>query len=330
MGGGLIGLLDDVAALAKLAAASIDDIGAAAAKAGSKTIGVVVDDAAVTPAYVQGLAADRELPLIRRIAFGSLRNKLLIILPIALLLSALAPSLVEILLMIGGAYLCYEGAHKVIHAVSLRRLRRRGVAGSQDGGHAHDDTELPAVAKGADEEEATVKGAIFTDFILSCEIMVIALKDVMDEPLVSRAVILAIVGLCITVGVYGIVALIVRMDDVGLSLIRSGTPRGKRMGTALVNGMPKLLAGLAIVGTAAMLWVGGHIVLVGAHELGWPAPYKLVHDIAHRAGGVGGIGGILEWLVGTLFSAALGAALGSLIVAAVAKLPRAAGANGHH
>ncbi len=326
MGGGLIGLLDDVAALAKLAAASIDDIGAAAGKAGAKTIGVVVDDAAVTPAYVQGLAADREIPLIRRIAVGSLRNKLLIILPIALLLSALAPALIEILLMIGGAYLCYEGAHKVIHAVSHRR---QGKLGAHDGGD-DDTTELPAVAKGPDEEEATVKGAIVTDFILSCEIMVIALKDVMDEPLVSRAIILTIVGLCITVGVYGLVALIVRMDDVGLSLIQSGTPRRKRMGTALVNGMPKVLAGLAIVGTAAMLWVGGHIVLVGADELGWHAPYKLVHDTAHRVGGVGGIGSILEWIVGTLFSTALGAALGSLIVAAVAKLPRTAGAAGRH
>lgn len=325
MGGGLIGLLDDVAALAKLAAASIDDIGAAAGKAGAKTIGVVVDDAAVTPAYVQGLAADREIPLIRRIAMGSLRNKLLIILPIALLLSALAPALIEILLMIGGAYLCYEGAHKVIHAVIHRR---QGKLGAHDGGA--EEAELPAVAKGPDEEEATVKGAIVTDFILSCEIMVIALKDVMDEPLVSRAIILTIVGLCITVGVYGLVALIVRMDDVGLSLIRSGTPRRKRMGTALVNGMPKLLAGLAIVGTAAMLWVGGHILLVGADELGWHAPYKLVHDTAHRVGGVGGVGGILQWLVGTLFSTALGAALGSLIAAAVAKLPRTAGADGHH
>ena len=202
MAGGLVGLFDDIAALAKLAAASVDDVGAAAGKASMKAAGVVVDDTAVTPAYVRGLAAERELPIVKRIAIGSLRNKVLFILPAALLLSAVAPILVEIILMCGGAYLCYEGAHKVIHALK------------------HDDHEhdLPAAALGEDAEEATIAGAIRTDFILSAEIMVIALKEVIDEPVVSRAIILAIVAVLITVIVYGIVALIVKMDDVGLSL----------------------------------------------------------------------------------------------------------------
>jgi predicted DNA repair protein MutK len=202
MAGGLVGLLDDVAALAKLAAASIDDVGMAAGRASVKAAGVVVDDAAVTPAYVQGLAADRELPIIKKIAFGSLRNKLLFILPVALLLSAIAPTVVEIILMFGGCFLAYEGAHKVIHP-----LRRDD--------HDH---EVPAVVEGGNVEAKTVAGAIRTDFILSAEIMVISLKEVIDEPLLARGVILALVGLLITVAVYGVVALIVKMDDIGLKL----------------------------------------------------------------------------------------------------------------
>src|SRR5262245_41176839 len=202
MAGGLVGLLDDVAALAKLAAASIDDVGMAAGRASVKAAGVVVDDAAVTPAYVRGLAADRELPIIKRIARGSLRNKLLIILPVALLLSAIAPTVVEVILMFGGCFLAYEGAHKVIHAI-------RG------DDHDHD---VPVVLQGADAESATISGAIRTDFILSAEIMVIALKEVLDEPVVFRGFILAAVGVLITAVVYGAVALIVKMDDVGLRL----------------------------------------------------------------------------------------------------------------
>ncbi|OWY62096.1 ABC transporter, partial [cyanobacterium TDX16] len=193
MAGGLVGLLDDVAALAKLAAASVDDVGIAAGRASAKAAGVVVDDAAVTPGYVQGLAAERELPIIRRIAVGSLRNKLLFILPVAIALSELAPKVVEVILMVGGAYLAYEGAHKLLHALR----------------HDDHDHDVPAVVAGADAEERTIKGAIRTDFILSAEIMVISLKEVIDEPLVSRVVILALVAVLITVVVYGAVAGIV-------------------------------------------------------------------------------------------------------------------------
>ena len=288
MSGGLFGLLDDIAALAKLAAASIDDVGAAAGRASAKAAGVVVDDTAVTPAYVQGLAADRELPVIKKIATGSLRNKLLIILPAALILSEFVPILVEIILMFGGAYLAFEGAEKIHHRFSTH---------SEEGDDAA-DLEMAATESGPELEEKTVKSAVRTDFILSAEIMVIALKEVLDEPLVSRAVILALVAVVITVAVYGVVAAIVKMDDVGLRLAERSSPSSQRIGRALVTGMPKLLGWLSVIGTAAMLWVGGHILLVGADELGWAWPYHLVHDIEHAVD-VGAVGGVLAWLADT-------------------------------
>lgn len=306
MAGGLAGLLDDVAALAKLAAASIDDVGAAAGRASAKAAGVVVDDTAVTPAYVHGLAAERELPIIRRIATGSLRNKLLFILPAALVLSEIAPKVVEVILMLGGTYLCYEGVHKIWHTV-------RG------DDHDHD---VPVAMQGPEAEAATVAGAIRTDFILSAEIMVIALKEVLDEPVLQRGIILVVVALLITLVVYGVVALIVKMDDVGLHLVEQGSPPMARLGRLLVRGMPKLLAVMAVIGTAAMLWVGGHIIVVGADELGWHGPYDLVHDLADGVHDVGGIGGVLAWLVNTVLSAALGVGVGAVAVAVVARLSR--------
>ena len=304
MAGGLVGLLDDVAALAKLAAASIDDVGLAAGRASMKAAGVVVDDAAVTPAYVRGLAAERELPIIKQIAVGSLRNKLLFITPVALLLSEVLPTLVEVILMFGGCFLAYEGAHKLIHALK----------------HDDHDHDVPAAAQGADAEQSTVSGAIRTDFILSAEIMVIALKEVIDEPLLARAAILAVVAVVITVVVYGVVAGIVKMDDVGLRMSQRSSSSAQRAGRLLVTGMPKLLAWLSVIGTAAMLWVGGHILLVGADELGWHAPYELVHDLEHAVDGVPVIGGVLAWAVNTAASAVVGLAVGSAIVAAVARL----------
>jgi predicted DNA repair protein MutK len=305
MAGGLVGLLDDIAALAKLAAASIDDVGAAAGRASVKAAGVVVDDAAVTPAYVHGLAANRELPIIKRIAKGSLRNKLVFILPVALLLSAVAPVLVEVILMCGGAYLAFEGAEKVHHRLSHK-------AHSHDD---HDDHEVPSVLSGPEAEEATIAGAIRTDLILSAEIMVIALKDVIDKPIFSRAAILIVVAVVITVAVYGVVALIVKMDDVGLLLASRKSAGSQRLGRGLVHAMPKVLTGLSTIGTAAMLWVGGHILLVGADELGWHGPYKFVHHVEELVHDVSGIGGVLGWLVNTTMSAILGIAVGALVVA---------------
>jgi predicted DNA repair protein MutK len=308
MAGGLAALLDDIAALAKLAAASVDDVGLAAGRASAKAAGVVVDDAAVTPAYVRGLAAERELPIIRRIALGSLRNKLLIILPAALLLSAIAPKLVEVILMLGGTYLAFEGAEKLHHLISHRH---------------HHELEVPAVAQGPEAEASTISGAIRTDFILSAEIMVIALKEVLDEPLLARAIILAIVGVLITIVVYGVVGLIVKMDDIGLRLVQRPQESSQRMGRLLVAGMPKLLQVLSLVGMAAMLWVGGHILLVGAHELGWHWPYDLVHDAEHLVDGVPGVGGVLAWLVNTAISAAVGLGVGALAAVVVTRVQRA-------
>ncbi len=306
MAGGLVGLLDDIAALAKLAAASVDDVGMAASRASVKAAGVVVDDAAVTPTYVRGLAADRELPIIKRIALGSLRNKLLIILPVALLLSAIAPTVVEVILMFGGSFLAYEGAHKVIHALR----------------HDDHDHDVPVVEQGPDAESKTISGAIRTDFILSAEIMVIALKEVLDEPVLSRGVILAIVGVVITVAVYGVVAVIVKMDDVGLKLAERSSASSQRIGLLLVSGMPKLLAWLSVIGTAAMLWVGGHILLVGFDELGWEWPYHVVHDLEHHVEDVAGVGGVLAWLVNTAASAVVGFAVGAVLATAVAQVQR--------
>ena len=306
MAGGLVGLLDDVAALAKLAAASVDDVGAAAGKASVKAAGVVVDDAAVTPAYVRGLAAERELPIIKGIAIGSLRNKLLFILPAALLLSSIAPTLVEVILMFGGSFLAYEGAHKVVHALR----------------HDDHDHGEPGVELGPEAGKKTIQGAIRTDFILSAEIMVIALKEVLEEPVVSRAVILAVVGVLITVVVYGVVALIVKMDDIGLKLAERESPSSQRTGRLLVAGMPKLLRWLSVIGTAAMLWVGGHILLVGAHELGWHWPYDLVHDAEHLVHDVPAVHGVLAWLINTAISALVGFVVGFAILSVVERLPK--------
>src|SRR3712207_5771746 len=267
--------------MAKLAAASVDDVGAAAGRASAKAAGVVVDDTAVTPRYVHGFTADRELPLIKRIAVGSLRNKLLIILPVILVLSQFLPWLLAPILMIGGIYLCFEGTEKIYEKVT---------------GHHAEHAEQPAAVQGADQEKVMVKGAIRTDFILSAEIMVISLNEVADEGLLSRAIILVVVAVGITLLVYGVVGLIVKMDDVGLHLSERDSGTARKVGLLLVRGMPKLLALLSTVGMAAMLWVGGHILLVGSDELGWHGPYALVHAAEEAVHAVPAIGGLLGWL----------------------------------
>ena len=306
MSAGLAALLDDVAAMAKLAAASVDDIGAAAGRASTKAAGVVVDDTAVTPRYVEGIDPSRELPMIRRIAVGSLRNKLLFILPAALLLSEFLPWLLTPLLMLGGTYLCYEGAEKIWEKVS-----------------GHHEEAAPAVLQGEDQEKHMVSGAIRTDFILSAEIMVIALNEVAAEGFVNRALILVTVALLITVLVYGAVALIVKLDDIGLHLARRSSTTAQKIGQAMVAAMPKLLALLSVVGVAAMLWVGGHILLVGTHDLGWDLIYDFVHHLEEEAAhAVEAIGALLGWLVNTAFSALIGAAVGAVVVALMHVVPR--------
>ena len=315
MSAGLVALLDDVAVLARAAAASVDDVAAAAGRASAKAAGVVVDDTAVTPQYVQGLAAERELPIIRRIALGSLRNKFLFILPAALLLSQFVPWLLTPILMLGGTYLCYEGAHKV--------YERFG------GGHdEHAAGGEPALV----DEDTVVGSAVRTDFILSAEIMVIALNEVSDQPIVARTVILGVVALGITVLVYGVVGLIVKMDDLGLRLAQRPSKGVAGFGRGLVRAMPKLLAVISVVGTAAMLWVGGHILLVGTDELGWHGPYDVVHhleEIAHDAAGAAG--GVLGWFANTLASAVIGLPVGGAGVAAglLVARPRGKSAAAH-
>jgi predicted DNA repair protein MutK len=317
MSGGLFALLDDIAVLAKAAAASIDDVGAAAGRASAKAAGVIVDDTAVTPRYVEGLDPKRELPIIKKIAIGSLRNKLLFILPAALLLSQFLPWALTPLLMIGGTYLCFEGAEKIWEKIS-----------HHPEGHAD---ELHEGAQVADEKDI-VSGAVRTDFILSAEIMVISLNEVANEPLLSRAIILVVVALAITALVYGVVALIVKMDDVGLNLAARGNGVASRLGRGMVAAMPKVLTTLSTVGIAAMIWVGGHILLLGLHDLsemlGWHVlalPYEWVHHAEEAVhGATGALGGILGWITNTIGSAILGLIVGAIVVAVLHLLPQRA------
>ncbi len=305
---GLLALFDDVAAIAKVAAASIDDIAAASGKAAVKAAGVVIDDAAVTPKYVHGFEADRELPIIGRIALGSLKNKLVILLPAALLLSNLLPQAITPLLMIGGAYLCFEGAEKVFHLI-----------------FPHADPEVAADFDTKDPnhlEEEKIAGAIKTDFILSAEIMTIALAAIPPSNIWMEAVTLAVVGTVITVAVYGTVALIVKMDDAGLFIARNGRLRSTRaVGRGLVLAMPKVMAVLSIIGTAAMLWVGGSIILHGMDVLGWGWLYAQIHHLAVAVAlAVPAIGGFAEWAVTAAIDGLLGLALGLALIPIATRL----------
>ncbi|ADV67995.1 DUF808 domain-containing protein [Deinococcus maricopensis] len=303
MSGGLVALLDDVAAIARLAAASLDDIGAAASKAGVKAIGVVVDDTAVTPRYVTGFTPDRELPIIWRIAKGSLRNKLVFILPAALLLSQFLPWAITPLLMLGGAYLSFEGAEKLLEAFT---------------GHHDKAGEQNTKLGSADHEEQMVTGAVRTDFILSAEIMAIALAEVSGEPFLSRALILALVAVMITLLVYGVVGLIVKMDDFGLKLAGTRSGAARAFGRGLVRTMPVVMAALSVIGTIAMLWVGGHILIDGLDKFGVSAPAHTLHDASHAAGhAVPFASGVVTWLVETLGSGLVGLLVGGLIVGAL-------------
>ena len=310
MSGGLFALLDDVAALVRLTATSLDDVAGAAGRASTKAAGVVVDDAAVTPRYVHGLKPERELSIIWRIAKGSLRNKLLIILPIALLLSQFAPWLLTPILMLGGAYLCYEGAEKI-----WEKLAGHGAA--------PEDADEQAGVDPAERERKVVSGAVRTDLILSAEIMVIALDEVASEGFVARAIILAVVAVAITALVYGAVALIVKMDDLGLALAGRGSGALSALGRGLVRAMPIVLAVLSAVGVVAMLWVGGHILLVGVDELGFHPLYAFVHHLevlVHDA--TGALGGILGWLTNTVGSAVLGIVVGAVLVTVLHLVPK--------
>ena len=300
---GLLALLDDVAAIAKVAAASVDDVVGQAVKASSKAAGAVIDDAAVTPKYVHGFSADRELPIVWKIARGSLFNKLVLLLPVALLLSVFAPWLIAPLLMLGGAYLCFEGAEKVWHVLNPH--------------DHHEEDVYKQKLEDAHLEEKKVSGAIKTDFILSAEIMTITLSALpADLSIWFVAAALAVAGIIITVAVYGAVALIVKADDFGLHLASEGRlGLTRHLGTWIVRGMPFLMKALVIVGTAAMIWVGGAIIVHGLHELGLHAPYDTIHGIAAAAAhAVPQAEGAVEWFVTALLDGVIGLVLGFILI----------------
>jgi len=295
MSGGLLALLDDVALIARTAASSADDVAGMAAKTSAKAAGVVIDDAAVTPQYVSDVTPARELPMIWRITKGSLRNKLVIILPIALLLNAFAPWVLVPILMVGGTYLCFEGAEKIAH----RFLPSSHTGKDGEGGEA------------AKDEDSLVRGAITTDLILSAEIMIISLDTVKDQSFLVEAAVLVVVGILMTLGVYGAVGLLVKIDDLGQGMIRRGhTPR---LGRALVKGMPWVLSAIGIIGTVAMLWVGGHLIVRGLHEVfGWHAPHELIEHAVEAVGG-----GAAGWFAETGLSLVAGLIAGFLALGAV-------------
>ena len=295
MAGGLFALLDDVALIARSAASSVDDVAALAGKTSMKSAGVVVDDAAVTPQYVEGIKPQRELPMIWHITKGSLINKLVIILPIAMILSWIAPWALTPILMCGGTYLCFEGAEKILHHLL-----------------PHREKETESVQeKGADAEDSLVKSAITTDLILSSEIMVISLNEVIDQPFWMRLGALIFVGILLTLGVYGAVGLLVKMDDIGMALNKRHNGKST-VGNALVKGMPIVLDIIGVIGTAAMLWVGGHIVVKGLHEFGMDQPHEFIASVTEKISN-----GALAWLADTGMSMVCGLVLGVVVATIV-------------
>ena len=305
MASGLIALLDDVAAIAKVAAASLDDVAAQSIKAGSKAAGIVIDDTAVTPRYVVGFASERELPIIGKIALGSFKNKLLFLLPGALLLTAFAPWAITPLLMMGGLYLCFEGYEK-LHSMIVPHAE-------------HDDHAVVSdIIQSAQElEDEKVVGAIRTDFILSAEIMALTLAGVADQGLVMSAIVLAAVGIGITIAVYGAVALIVKADDAGAAMARTGRAGIAQVGRLLVIGMPQFLSVLSLLGTAAMLWVGGDIVLHGLAYYGLGALEYWIKGMAKAIGTGLPLSGFFIWIIGALGSGIIGVVLGAFTVPVV-------------
>ena len=295
MAGGLLALLDDVALIARQAAASVDDIAGMTAKTSTKAAGVVIDDAAVTPQYVSGVTPSRELPMIWRITKGSLRNKLLIILPIALLLNAFAPWALTPILMLGGAYLVFEGAEKIVHKLSSDS----------------DEQAEQAANKSEQDEDNLVNSAIRTDLILSTEIMVISLDEVKDQPVWMEAAVLIAVGIFLTVAVYGAVALLVKIDDIGRGMIERGN--APKLGRGLVKAMPYVLSAIGVIGTIAMLWVGGHLIVRGLDEVvGWHWPHEIIAKGQEAVGG-----GALGWMVETGISMIVGLIVGFIALGVV-------------
>lgn len=282
--------------------AVVDDILSAALKASAKTAGVVIDDAAVTPQYVQGLEPARELPVVGRIALGSLFNKFIIIIPLALLLTAFAPGVLPWLLLLGGTYLCFEGAEKVTEWFGVH----------------HEGGSDEAVT-----EPKLVFGAIRTDLILSTEIMLIALAGLdPDLGLWPTLGALIVIGLVMTAVVYGAVALLVKVDDIGLQMMKNSVRRTRRIGARIVRAMPMVFRVISVIGTVAMLWVGGHLVIANLAETVWHGPYDLLHVIEHA---LEPAGPVVVWIADTAVSAVAGLALGMVVVGIVLGIGRLRG-----
>ena len=295
---GFFALLDDIATLAKLTVSTIDDTAAAAVKASAKVSAAAVDDVAATPQYVTGITPDRELPIIKRVTLGSLRNKLLIILPIGLLLTAVAPALLPVALVVGGTYLCFEGGEKILERVL---------------GPDHPAEETPV------DEAAIVKRAITTDFVLSTEIMLLALAEVQGESSIRRVVVLVMIALLITFAVYGLVGALIKIDDAGAHLAVRGRTRASRsLGRAVVSSAPSLFTGIGIVGTVAMLWVGGHILAANLAKVGFHPLHHAIEwaeELAHNS--------LLSWITGTAMSCLIGMVVGALLALAWRPVHRA-------
>lgn len=289
---GLLALLDDVAALAKAAAASVDDVAASATKASAKTVGVVIDDTAVTPQYVSGITPDREVPVVRRIALGSLRNKFLIVMPVALLLTWLAPQILPVFLLAGGLYLSYEGAEKVM------------------GAFAHGDA-VPAAAVVVNEDDV-VASATRTDLVLSTEIMLIALGNISEPSFSHRIAVLALVALVMTVLVYGTVAVLIKLDDFGMMLRdRDGEGVDAALGRWILVATPKLFSIINVVGTAAMLWVGGHLLISSADDLGLHWMEHVLEALTPH------VSSFIDWAAGAAVSGVFGLAVGAVVVGCI-------------
>lgn len=305
MASSFFALLDDIAVLAKAAAASVDDVMTGAAKASAKATGVVIDDAAVSPQYVRGLSPSRELPVVWRITRGSLINKAIIVAAI-MLLSIWAPWVFPWLLLAGGTYLAFEGTHKVWHWVQSWR----GVA------HEVDVEEI--VERSEADEKGIVTSAVRTDLVLSTEIMLISLANIDTDSWGMRLAMLIIIAIIMTVAVYGVVALLVKMDDLGLWMRRRRPRWVKVWGTWLVKAMPWVFRLLTVVGVAAMLWVGGHILVVNLAEVGVPWFSDLLHAITLALPA----SALLRWVVDSLLSAIFGLVWGAIILLVVSAVNR--------
>ena len=279
--------------------AVVDDILSAALRASAKSAGVVIDDAAVTPQYVQGITPARELPVVAKIALGSIANKFLIIIPVALLLTAFAPAVLPFLLILGGLFLCYEGAEKVLEWFGIHH-------------GAADD--------GPRDEKKLVLGAVRTDLILSSEIMLISLSNLDDGMGIWQTLaVLAVIALIMTGVVYGAVALLVKIDDIGLRMAKNPSPRVRHTGMRIVRSMPAVFRAISVVGTVAMLWVGGHLVLANLGEVGVTVTLDLLHGVEHL---LEAAGGAVVWIGETAVSAVAGVLVGLVIVGVITVVRR--------